>query len=66
MVHRGHLIGTHVSTDGLGATNVPGVWAAVNADLVTEDTRLAVEARRAAGANAQAASGNAQASASIA
>ncbi|MEN0133815.1 MAG: NAD(P)/FAD-dependent oxidoreductase [Rhodococcus sp. (in: high G+C Gram-positive bacteria)] len=61
----GHVIGTAVAADAMGATAVPGVWvagnvadpkaqvivaagagltaaAAINADLIAEDTRLAV------------------------
>ncbi|BAH52214.1 NAD(P)/FAD-dependent oxidoreductase [Rhodococcus opacus] len=61
----GHVIGTAVAADAMGATAVPGVWvagnvadpkaqvivaagagltaaAALNADLIAEDTRLAV------------------------
>lgn len=68
----GHVIGTHIPVDAMGATTVPGVWAAgnvtdpraqvigaaaagvmagaaLNADLIAEDTRLAVAARRDAG-----------------
>ena len=64
-------IAEHLTTDGQGRTEAPGVWAAgnvtdpaaqvgaasaagaaaaaqINADLATEDTRLAVQARRAA------------------
>ncbi len=67
----GHVVGSYVPTDAMGATAVPGVWAAgnvtdlkaqvissaagglnaaaaLNADLVVEDTRLAVAALRAA------------------
>ncbi|WP_246147486.1 FAD-dependent oxidoreductase [Nonomuraea turkmeniaca] len=66
----GHVIGTRIPADAMGATNVPGVWvvgnaanvteqvivaaagavrvaAAINADLIAEETRRAVEARRA-------------------
>ncbi|RKN41474.1 NAD(P)/FAD-dependent oxidoreductase [Micromonospora endolithica] len=66
----GHVIGTAVSADASGATDVPGVWVAgnvadprlqvigaaaaglnagamINADLMAEDTRRAVAARRA-------------------
>ena len=66
----GHVFGTYIAADPVGATEVPGVWvagnvanlhaqvivaagagltagAAINADLITEDTRLAVEARAA-------------------
>jgi thioredoxin reductase len=62
----GHVVGTYVPADPMGATAVPGVWvagnvadlksqviaaaaaglnaaAAINADLITEDTRRAVE-----------------------
>jgi thioredoxin reductase (NADPH) len=62
----GHVVGTYVPVDPMGATAVPGVWvagnvadlkaqviaaaaagvnaaAAINADLVAEDTRHAVE-----------------------
>ncbi|MFE2292160.1 NAD(P)/FAD-dependent oxidoreductase [Streptomyces sp. NPDC059452] len=65
----GEVIGTYVPTDPVGATEVPGVWAAgnvtrlteqvigaaaaglmaagaINGDLIAEDTRNAVEARR--------------------
>jgi thioredoxin reductase/SAM-dependent methyltransferase len=73
----GHVIGTRIAADAVGATEVPGVWAAgnvtdligqvigaaaagtragaaVNADLVAEETRRAVAARRAAaGASAR-------------
>jgi thioredoxin reductase/SAM-dependent methyltransferase len=65
----GAVIGSHVTADPSGATDVPGVWvagnvaglteqvigaaaagvragAAINADLVTEETRRAVESRR--------------------
>ncbi|MFD3972098.1 NAD(P)/FAD-dependent oxidoreductase [Streptomyces cyaneofuscatus] len=65
----GEVIGTYVPTDPVGATEVPGVWAAgnvtrlteqvigaaagglvaaaaINGDLIAEDTRIAVEARR--------------------
>ncbi|MFE7482586.1 NAD(P)/FAD-dependent oxidoreductase [Streptomyces sp. NPDC057552] len=65
----GEVIGTYVPTDSVGATEVPGVWAAgnvtrlteqvigaaaaglmagaaINGDLIAEDTRNAVEARR--------------------
>ncbi|MCQ4120463.1 NAD(P)/FAD-dependent oxidoreductase [Rhodococcus tibetensis] len=64
----GHVMGTYVESDAMGATAVPGVWvagnvadlkgqvigsaaaglnaaAALNADLIAEDTRLAVAAR---------------------
>ncbi|MGW4642896.1 NAD(P)/FAD-dependent oxidoreductase [Sphaerisporangium sp. NPDC004334] len=67
----GHVVGTRLDADPMGATGVPGVWvagnvtdlmgqvvtaaaagmraaAAINADLVQEETRLAVAARRAA------------------
>ncbi len=66
----GAVIGSYIPTDPIGATEVPGVWAAgnvtrlteqvigaaaaglmaagaVNGDLIAEDTRLAVAARRA-------------------
>jgi thioredoxin reductase len=69
----GHVVGSYVPSDPMGATAVPGVWiagnvanvratvisaaaagldaaAAINNDLVAEDTRLAVEARSLAGA----------------
>jgi thioredoxin reductase (NADPH) len=62
----GHVVGTYVPADPMGATAVPGVWvagnvadlksqvivsaaaglnaaAAINADLIAEDTRRAVE-----------------------
>lgn len=65
----GEVIGTYIPTDPVGATEVPGVWAAgnvtrlteqvigaaaaglmaagaINGDLIAEDTRTAVEARR--------------------
>ncbi|MFI1400093.1 NAD(P)/FAD-dependent oxidoreductase [Streptomyces sp. NPDC020681] len=65
----GHVIGSRIATDPMGATEVPGVWAAgnvtaltdnvigaaaagvraaaaINADLIAEDTRQAVAARR--------------------
>lgn len=65
----GEVIGTYVPTDPVGATEVPGVWAAgnvtrlteqvigaaaaglmagaaINGDLIAEDTRIAVEERR--------------------
>ncbi|MEV0780698.1 NAD(P)/FAD-dependent oxidoreductase [Streptomyces sp. NPDC050433] len=65
----GQVIGSHIPTDPVGATSVPGVWAAgnvaeptevvigsaaaglraggaINGDLIAEDTRRAVEARR--------------------
>ncbi|MFC8225746.1 NAD(P)/FAD-dependent oxidoreductase [Streptomyces sp. NPDC057287] len=64
-----HVIGTYISADPAGATDVPGVWVAgnvanlmeqvvgaasaglkaasmINMDLVTDDTRRAVDARR--------------------
>lgn len=64
-----HPMGQYVATDPMGATDIPGVWAAGNVtnlaatvavsmgagvtaagalhmDLITEDTRRAVEARR--------------------
>lgn len=64
----GHVVGTYIASDAMGATTIPGVWvagnvadlkgqviasgaaglnaaAAVNADLIAEDTRLAVAAR---------------------
>ncbi|OOC54005.1 MULTISPECIES: NAD(P)/FAD-dependent oxidoreductase [Nocardiopsis] len=67
----GQVVGTQVETDAMGATNVPGVWAAgnaatpfdqvvggaaaglragaaINADLVAEQARRAVEALPAA------------------
>ncbi len=63
----GHVIGSYIAADPMGATAVPGVWAAgnvadlkaqvivaaaagltagaaINADLIAEDTRLAVAA----------------------
>ncbi|WP_405405596.1 NAD(P)/FAD-dependent oxidoreductase [Streptomyces sp. NBC_01104] len=66
----GHTLGTYIAVDPVGATEVPGVWAAgnvaslmdqvigaaaaglkagaaINADLVADDTRRAVGARRA-------------------
>ncbi|MFD4180129.1 NAD(P)/FAD-dependent oxidoreductase [Rhodococcus sp. NPDC058514] len=66
----GHVIGSYIAADPMGATAVPGVWAAgnvtdlkaqvivaaaaglnagaaINADLIAEDTRDAVHARRA-------------------
>jgi thioredoxin reductase len=69
----GHVVGSYVPADPMGATAVPGVWvagnvadlraqviasaaaglnaaAAVNADLIAEDVRLAVAARSLAGA----------------
>ncbi|MEV8635358.1 NAD(P)/FAD-dependent oxidoreductase [Streptosporangium sp. NPDC051023] len=65
----GHVIGSRIAADAMGATAVPGVWvagnvanpidqvvaaaasgtraaAAVNADLIAEETRQAVTARR--------------------
>jgi thioredoxin reductase len=65
----GHVVGSYVPADAMGATDVPGVWvagnvanlqaqviaaaaaglnagAAINADLIAEDTRLAVAAAR--------------------
>ncbi|ONK15077.1 NAD(P)/FAD-dependent oxidoreductase [Streptomyces sp. MP131-18] len=68
----GHVIGSHVAADPMGATEVPGVWvagnvanvtqqvigaadagvragAAINADLIDEETRRAVAAHRAGG-----------------
>jgi thioredoxin reductase/SAM-dependent methyltransferase len=65
----GHVIGTRIPADPVGATRVPGVWvagnaanvtdqvvvaaaaglragAAINADLIAEETRRAVAARR--------------------
>ncbi|WP_327581204.1 bifunctional NAD(P)/FAD-dependent oxidoreductase/class I SAM-dependent methyltransferase [Nonomuraea sp. NBC_00507] len=72
----GHVIGTRIPADAMGATNVPGVWvvgnaasvtdqvivaaagavrvaAAINADLIAEETRRAVTARRAGSAAAE-------------
>ena len=69
----GHVVGSYVPADPVGATAVPGVWvagnvadlkaqviasaaaglnaaAALNADLIAEDVRRAVEARSLAGA----------------
>jgi thioredoxin reductase len=69
----GHVVGSYVPADPMGATAVPGVWvagnvadlraqvigsaaaglnaaAALNADLIAEDVRLAVAARSLAGA----------------
>ena len=69
LVANGHVVGTFVPADPMGATAVPGVWvagnvtdlkaqvvvsaaaglstaAALNMDLIAEDTRLAVDARR--------------------
>jgi thioredoxin reductase len=69
----GHVVGSYVAADPMGATAVPGVWvagnvadlkaqviasaaaglnaaAALNADLIAEDVRRAVEARSLAGA----------------
>src|SRR4051794_2577777 len=69
----GHVLGSYVPADAMGATAVPGVWvagnvtdlkaqviasaagglnaaAALNADLVAEDARMAVSAARSAGA----------------
>ena len=69
----GHVVGSYVAADPMGATAVPGVWvagnvadlqaqviasaaaglnaaAAINADLIAEDVRRAVEARSLAGA----------------
>ncbi|UOY03161.1 NAD(P)/FAD-dependent oxidoreductase [Blastococcus sp. PRF04-17] len=69
----GHVFGTHIPADPMGATSVPGVWvagnvanlqaqvivaagagltagAAINADLIAEDTRLAVAALTTSGA----------------
>jgi thioredoxin reductase len=66
----GHVLGTRIDADPMGATDVPGVWvagnvtdpmaqvigaaaagtragAAINADLLAEDIREAVRARRA-------------------
>jgi thioredoxin reductase len=68
----GHLVGSYVPADPMGATAVPGVWvagnvsdlmaqvigaaaaglragAAINADLIAEETRNAVAARKMAG-----------------
>ncbi|MCE7082273.1 NAD(P)/FAD-dependent oxidoreductase [Streptomyces sp. ST2-7A] len=65
----GHVIGSHITADPTGATEVPGVWVAgnvgvlteqvigsaaagmragsmINADLIKEETRRAVAARR--------------------
>jgi thioredoxin reductase len=65
----GHVVGSYVPADAMGATAVPGVWvagnvanlqaqvivaaagglnagAAINADLIAEDTRLAVASSR--------------------
>ena len=73
MEMNGHVIGSYVPADPMGATAVPGVWvagnvadlraqviasaaaglnaaAAVNADLIAEDVRLAVAARSLTGA----------------
>ncbi|GAB3118751.1 NAD(P)/FAD-dependent oxidoreductase [Streptomyces calidiresistens] len=70
---RGHVIGSHITADPTGATEVPGVWVAgnvgvlteqvigsaaagmragsmINADLIEEETRRAVDARRRAAA----------------
>lgn len=70
VVRNGHVMGTQVSADPMGATGVPGVWvagnvtnvveqvigaaaagvragAAINADLIEEDTEAAVAAYRA-------------------
>jgi thioredoxin reductase len=69
----GHVVGSYVPADPMGATAVPGVWvagnvadiraqviasaaaglnvaAAINADLIAEDIRVAVAARSLAGA----------------
>jgi thioredoxin reductase len=69
----GHVVGSYVPADAMGATAVPGVWvagnvtdlkaqviasaagglnaaAALNADLVAEDARMAVSAARSASA----------------
>lgn len=53
MEMRGHVIAHKVPVDAMGATSVPGVYAAgnaagggINSDLVEEDTVAAVVARR--------------------
>ncbi|HEX4816102.1 MAG TPA: FAD-dependent oxidoreductase, partial [Nonomuraea sp.] len=75
MENAGHVIGTYIPVDPMGATNVPGVWvagnaasvmdqvvgaaaggvraaAAINADLIAQETRQAVTARRATSGHA--------------
>ena len=70
----GHVFGTYVPSEPMGATSVPGVWVAgnvanlqaqvlaaaaaglnaagqINFDLITEDTRLAVDVRGKAAQN---------------
>jgi thioredoxin reductase len=73
-VMAGHVVGTQITTDAFGATEVPGVWAAgnvadlraqvisaaaagvnaaaaINLDLIAEETRQAVATHRGAAAH---------------